>query len=175
LIVPLVGGSVIIGIDPSSFSVACAVVAKDRVAAVHKATFRKAGSGAWSPKDAGMALQVIEKLFIEVLEVSSVTQIFLEEPVMGRSVKPTIVQSYVSGIVQAVATNLGASLELVNNKRWKLEVIGNGNAKKDDTRAVLTKRMKRLATLCGDDDDLYDAAGIALYGNSLIKQRNNLT
>lgn len=142
---------------------ASAVFRRGKLVLVHKAVLRKSGKG-WEPKDAASAYEQIEATFHDVLELTMEDHVFLEEPVMGRSVRPTIVQAYVSGIIQAIATGIGAEVTFVNNKAWKKEIVGNGNASKDETRKVLTARDRRLARLCGTDGDLYDAVGIALYG-----------
>jgi Holliday junction resolvasome RuvABC endonuclease subunit len=155
---------VIFGIDPSSKTIAVARWDDGIVLSVDKWTFRK-GTKAWQPEDARQAHLVIHGVINDLMDAGAWDDVtvYLEAPVMGRSVKPTIVQSYVSGIIQAVATAV-ADVELVNNKTWKRVIVGNGNASKADTKRYFRKVYPELARRCGDDDDLFDACGLALYG-----------
>ena len=96
--------------------------------------------------------------------------VYIEAPVVGRGgARPTILQSQVDGLLQAHAVQFGHhGVYSVNNKTWKKAVVGNGNASKDDTRAWLEVAHPVLSALCGDDQDLVDAAGVALYGRGVI-------
>lgn len=96
--------------------------------------------------------------------------VYIEAPVVGRGgARPTILQSQVDSIIQITSLQLGhLGVYSVNNKTWKKAVVGNGNAKKDDTAAWLAAAHPSLRRLCGDDQDLMDAAGVALYGSEVI-------
>lgn len=157
----------IVGIDPSSMHLACTVVRPKMgelvVAWGKKYDLRKPGKG-WEPQGAGEILYIIEHLFNDSIGLGPDDVVWLEEPVMGKSVRPTIVQSYVSGMVQGTVARTGARIHLVNNKTWKKVVVGNGNASKEDTTAFLKRHFPSCVRICGADQDLYDAAGLAIYG-----------
>lgn len=154
----------IIGIDPSSLTIAVAVsTAAGKVRFTAKDDLRKRGS-AWDPQKAIEVLRVVDTMLCDTIGLGDEDAVYLEAPVMGRSVLPTIVQSYVSGIIQAVVSSAGSRIILVNNKQWKKTVVGNGNAKKEQTIEALRERQPGIERLCRDDDDLYDAAGLAMFG-----------
>jgi Holliday junction resolvasome RuvABC endonuclease subunit len=154
----------IIGVDPSSLTIAVAVsTANGRVRYTAKSDLRKKGS-AWEPQKAIEVFRVVDNMLCDTIGLGDEDTVYCEAPVMGRSVLPTIVQSYVSGIIQTVVSAAGSRIILVNNKQWKKTVVGNGNAKKEQTIAALREQQPGIERLCGDDDDLYDAAGLALFG-----------
>lgn len=158
----------IVGVDPSSQSLAAVIVADDQDFVAYKRSVRRKGP-AWNPQEAHAVMKNVEDFFLFLLDIRSPDHVFLEAPVMGRSVRPTIVQSYVSGMIQAVVAGTGATLVLVNNKAWKKAIVGNGNAGKEETAAALIKREPSLAAICGTDFDLFDAAGMALYGAASLR------
>jgi Holliday junction resolvasome RuvABC endonuclease subunit len=45
---------------------------------------------------------------------------------------------------------------------WKKALCDNGGANKDEVRRTVTEREPTLATLCGEDENCFDAVGIAL-------------
>ena len=98
--------------------------------------------------------------------------VYIEAPVVGRGgARPTVLQAQVDGIVQSAAVRFGhLGAYSVNNKTWKKDVVGNGNAGKDDTKSWLAAYHPVLTDLCGDDQDLVDAAGVALYGRAVIER-----
>lgn len=160
----------IVGIDPSSFKLAVAAY-DDTLKFVGVVKLRAKGK-AWDVEHSYDYFAQADKLFASI-GLSPGDHVFLEEPLLavGRKMSPktTVVSSYVSGMVQVLAGFYGARLTLVNNKAWKKKVVGNGNAKKEDTIAFLRAFDSRLEGMCGDDDDLYDAVGLALYGVSTTR------
>lgn len=156
----------IVGIDPSSFSLAAAVIGSKgtTIRSVAKIELRKKGKK-WSPQQAHDVKTAIDTLLVDTLGVGVKDVVYMEEPVFSRAHDATVVQSYVSGIVQSVVSGTGCRIVLVNNMVWKKTVIGMGNAKKEDTIRVLTEQHgERLVRFCGTDSDLWDAAGVALFG-----------
>lgn len=156
----------IVGVDPSSFTVAAAVAGRGTatIRSVAKVNLRKKGRK-WEPQEAAAVHDAVESLFCGTLEIGAKDAVYMEAPVFSRAHDATVVQSYVSGIVQAVVSGAGCRIVLVNNMVWKKTVIGMGNAKKEDTIRVLTEQHgERLVRLCGTDNDLWDAAGLALFG-----------
>lgn len=91
--------------------------------------------------------------------------VYMEEPVVGRNVRSTIVQAQVGGAVMAAADRAGLPyFELVNNSHWKKEVLGKGNAKKEEISEWLEKNWPEAYTLAQKDQDLIDASCINRYG-----------
>jgi Holliday junction resolvasome RuvABC endonuclease subunit len=103
--------------------------------------------------------------------------VYIEAPVVGRGgARPTILQSQVDGLVQSAAVKSSAvGVYSVNNKTWKKAVVGNGNATKQDTSAWLAKDHPVLSELAGDDQDLVDAAGVAVYGKLIVTRAGQRT
>lgn len=156
----------IVGVDPSSKSVTAAVLTDEPYTfiGVQKAVFPRKGK--WAPEDAVKACDACRLVF-DTIGMDDGARLYLESPVVGAGgPNPTIVQSFVSGIIQLVAQEYGAQVVLVNNQTWKKRVIGNGNAKKDLIIGTLRREYPKLESYCGDDDDLYDACGLAIYGAS---------
>lgn len=107
-----------------------------------------------------------------LMEQFTSSWVYVEAPVVGRGgARPTVLQAQVDGIVQVAAVRFGhLGVYSVNNKTWKKDVVGNGNADKSDTKSWLAAHHPVLADLCGDDQDLVDAAGVALYGRTVIER-----
>ena len=91
--------------------------------------------------------------------------VWIEAPLVGRGgVRPTIVQSYVSGAVQSGLIKVGARITLITVGEWKAEAVGNGNGDKDFVARRLRSRWPDEFALVAGDGDLLDALGIAHAG-----------
>jgi Holliday junction resolvasome RuvABC endonuclease subunit len=90
--------------------------------------------------------------------------VYMEMPLVGRSAHSTIVQAQVGGAVLAAADNAGVDFHLVNVNTWKKQVVGKGNAKKEDVAEWLRDNWPDAYTLCGGDQDLVDASALNRYG-----------
>lgn len=96
------------------------------------------------------------------------TQVWIEEPVVGRNKRAVIVQAQIQGVLMASALHSGLrNTYSVSNTAWKKEVVGMGNADKEACKTWLQTYDANLATLCGDDPDFIDAACIAIYGRRI--------
>jgi hypothetical protein len=104
----------------------------------------------------------------------------LEEPVTGVNTRSTIVQAYVNGAVQAALLSLGFTVILVNNKVWKKEVIGNGNASKEAISGWVAKdnpsfhswteaTVPKVST-----QDVYDSYAIRSYAHVLFRRTRHI-
>lgn len=89
-------------------------------------------------------------------------KIYIEEAIYVSNFKTSRAISEVIGNLKILCRNKGFEFEMVPNKTWKKEIIGNGNASKDDIRKWVVDHYKKV----GNDgpQDLYDAICIALYG-----------
>jgi Holliday junction resolvasome RuvABC endonuclease subunit len=109
--------------------------------------------------------------------------VYMEEPVVGRNVRSTIVQAQVGGAVMAAADRAGLPyFELVNNSHWKKEVLGKGNAKKEEISFWLGEIWPEAYNLAQKDQDLIDASCINRYGvrrqkmmQAVMSRRNRAT
>lgn len=105
--------------------------------------------------------------------------IFIEDTLVGNNVKYSLQLTEAKGAVLATLAPLMRLTELqgiftVNNKTWKKEVLGNGNAGKDEVRRYLDDRDSAYSVLCGNDQDRYDAACIGLYGYIIATRAESL-
>lgn len=91
-------------------------------------------------------------------------RVYMEAPVVGRSIGPTIIQSQVGGAVMAAAENVGVPLYLVNNMTWKKRVIGKGNAKKEEVAEKLREIWLEAYAASSGDQDLIDACAVNRFG-----------
>jgi Holliday junction resolvasome RuvABC endonuclease subunit len=124
---------------------------------------------------AGRALQLLEisSYVHDVALMHKVDQVWIEDTVVGNNQKYSLQLTEVRGAVMA-ALALYSDVRLVNNKTWKREVVGNGNATKDSVRDYIHVTHGAYAPLCGDDQDLYDACCISLYGRQISERARNL-
>lgn len=100
---------------------------------------------------------------------------YIEAPVIGRGgTRTTLVQAYVSGVVQACFVRAGFSVYLVNTQTWKKVVCGNGHASKEAIAATVGQRWPTLVRIVQSDQDLIDAAGCYLYGRTVSQHRHQL-
>jgi Holliday junction resolvasome RuvABC endonuclease subunit len=63
---------------------------------------------------------------------------------------------------------------LVPNKTWKKELLGNGNASKEDIRTWLIRNHESYAARCEANQDRVDAVCIGIYGCRLHERSEHL-
>jgi Holliday junction resolvasome RuvABC endonuclease subunit len=101
--------------------------------------------------------------------------VFVEEPVIGVNRRVAMHQGQIHGVVLAAALQSGiTSVYSVSNTAWKKETVGNGKVKKSDCLEWLRKQEPTLAEKCEGDDDLCDAACIAIYGTRVLSRAGQL-
>lgn len=146
----------VIGIDPSSKKLAFCVTEFDLPPVLHT---KRLPEGILQATGAAF-----EEAFLCFRKLPDAA-VYMEEPVVGRNMRSTIVQAQVGGAVMAAADRAGVPyFELVNNSHWKKEVLGKGNAKKPDITAWLEENWPEAYTLAQKDQDLIDASCINRYG-----------
>lgn len=159
----------VIGIDPSSRKLAAvvSVVGKEPQATVYTKPL---------PQDKPVAcLQAFEwvRNLVEIQEDD--VYVFIELPVLGRGGPgSTIPQAQINGALLAGAQMADAEVVPVNNSRVKKEVVGRGNANKDDIRDWVSKAWPVLYERIGGDQDLCDSAMIYVYGKQVVERRNKI-
>ena len=124
---------------------------------------------------AGRALQLLEisSYVHDVAGMYSVDQVWIEDTLVGNNQKYSLQLTEVRGAVMA-ALALHTDVQLVNNKTWKKHTIGSGNSGKEDVRDYIHVTHPGYAPFCGDDQDLYDAACIAIYGRQVRTRASGL-
>jgi Holliday junction resolvasome RuvABC endonuclease subunit len=121
------------------------------------------------------ALQLCElSSFVhDMAGLHQVDQVWIEDTLIGNNRKYSIQLTEVRGAVMA-ALALHADVRLVNVATWKLQVIGDGHASKDQVRDYIHVSHSDYAALCGSNQDLYDAACISLHGLQIRERASGL-
>jgi Holliday junction resolvasome RuvABC endonuclease subunit len=119
------------------------------------------------PRD--LVLHSLAGMVCNVAQLYDVDQVWIEDTIIGNNRKYSIGLAETKGAVMSELAQLrllrGLDVRLVDNQTWKREVVGNGHASKDEIRDYIRVTHGAYAPLCGDDQDLYDAACIGLYGS----------
>lgn len=95
--------------------------------------------------------------------------VFLERPLVGVNVLSTIVQCFVSGSVQAACSEALVPIVLVENTKWKKNVISVGNASKPAISTWVRRNWPEAFELAAGDQDLLDAAAINRHGKMVTE------
>ena len=131
---------------------------------------------AWTAPDGFNRAKQLHHLAGYVHDMAStfdVDSVWIEDTLVGNNVKYSMQLTEVRGAVMA-ALAMHVDVRLVNVATWKSKVVGDGHANKDSVRDYIHVTHGPYAPLCGDDQDLYDACCIALYGRSVLEQSTNL-
>lgn len=182
---PVWKGDSVIGIDPSTKLLGVVFLPTSGLGA--KSVVINLGREAFHP---GKLLRVYEQLssFLGTLPPNHKPYVFLEAPVVGRGgASTTVVQSYVSGVIQLVTQQSNLPCQTVNNSAWKKVVVGHGATKTSRDKADVAASLQwkwaitypSLATVPGITDgtasqDIADAAGLAVYGLCTLGRRIKL-
>ena len=164
----------IVGADLSSHNLAFAdTMPRDMLKRCHLHKY-ELGSP-YTPQSAGHALDAT-LAFLEAIDESIPYQVerllYIESPVTARGgVKTTVVQAFVSGVVQACFVKAAFKVYLVNVMTWKKTVCGNGRASKPDVARTIKRRWPNITTA---DQDLLDACGVLLHGLAVERARTRL-
>ena len=103
------------------------------------------------------------------VEHEGIEALFIEEPVVAgaRNLRSSLLIAQVCGAILAGLPIRRSYLVPVSS--WKKTVVGHGNASKSEVRDHLDAWYPALASYAGDSQDLYDALGIALHGQRLLR------
>lgn len=163
--------SLVIGIDPSSRKLAAVVSVigdEDNVITITKPL----------PQDKPIAcLLAFEwaRTLVEEHQHRGDVYAFIESPVLGRGGPgSTIPQAQINGALIAGLQMAGANVTPVNNSRVKKEVVGRGNANKDDIRQWVHDYWNDLYVKIEKDQDLCDSAMIYQYGSQVVNLRDKI-
>jgi Holliday junction resolvasome RuvABC endonuclease subunit len=104
-------------------------------------------------------LRVLAELARPVL--TNTGAIYVEEPVIGINKRSSLQVAITAG---AIATVCCSPTYFVPVTVWKADIVGRGNATKDDVSDWLNANHVTYSAKCDGDQDLTDATCIALYG-----------
>lgn len=79
-------------------------------------------------------------------------------------------QAMVSGGLQVALYEWGFKVYLIPPSTWKKEIGAGGNASKDAVRGFLETNHEAEAELCEGDQDRFDALGLALCGQRILRR-----
>jgi Holliday junction resolvasome RuvABC endonuclease subunit len=96
---------------------------------------------------------------------------FIEQPLVAgaRNIQSTLKQALVNGGIQVALFEWDAVVMMVPPSSWKAEIGAGGNATKERVQRAIRERWPDLAKRCGGDEDCFDATGVALYGEALVR------
>lgn len=172
---------VIIGIDPSSKKIALTVTVNDRAPDLR-----------WRPLPTGVKTDIAKALYFaerwlkrvirEYDPKSNDVYVFIEKPfVSPKTVNAAIPLARVNGVLLAAAYGAGAkAVQDVDISRWKMIVVGKGNAGKPEIAewcrtqwpAVWDKVPRN--TRGTPDQDIIDSAGVNRYGAHVVKRMDKI-
>lgn len=128
------------------------------------------------PRD--MQLRALGSIAHDNCEFHGADSVWIEDVIIGNNRKYSIGLAQTLGAVMAHLAQLrlgqGTDIRCVDNKQWKKAIVGNGNATKDDVKNYIHDTHSAYAPLCGDDQDLYDAACVGLYGHQVMERATHL-
>lgn len=132
--------------------------------------------GTLRPQACDQLFTAIHAFLASVGESRDEIAVWVEEPVVGKNRRGALMQGQVHGVAMTAALQSGiTSVYSVGNTTWKKETVGAGNASKPQCREWLAREHPELAGDCGDDDDLVDAACIAVYGRGVLARAGQFT
>lgn len=128
------------------------------------------------PRD--VQLRAVGSFVREFAVLGEVDSVWIEDTIIGNNRRYSIRLAETKGAVMAALSEErlknGVDVRLVDNKTWKKHVVGNGNADKDTVQNYIRDTRSGYAPLCGDDQDIYDAACIGLYGVTILDRAADL-
>ena len=104
--------------------------------------------------------------------------VWIEGIIVGNNRKYSLALAEVKGAILSELALLEEKqlfgIDWVDNTRWKKEIIGSGNATKEEIQNWVKENHPPYAVLCGEDQDKYDATCIGLYGVRIVERSESL-
>lgn len=119
------------------------------------------------------ATDAVHRLIERYAWMDGAKYVFIESPVYTAraGARSLIPQATVFGaILAAFARHHQYIVEPVNNTVWKKGIVGSGNASKRDVGVAVEHLWPSIYRTIAGDQDLLDAAAIALYGKELLRK-----
>lgn len=110
--------------------------------------------------------------FLGTVNLTADRHAFIEAPIVAgaRNLQTTIKQAMVSGGAQTALIEWGFTVHLVPPASWKKEIIGKGNARKEQVGPVIQQVWRSVFEIASGDQDILDAASCCLYGISMVRR-----
>lgn len=135
-----------------------------------KATYASESHAASRPEELE---ELADFIYCEV-QYARPDYVWVEDNLVGNNVKYSIKLAQTMGAVMLRMAELyhicDFNMYTVQPTKWKKEVLGKGNASKDDIREYMYQRDSAYSVLCGNDQDRLDAACIGYYGYQVAKR-----
>jgi Holliday junction resolvasome RuvABC endonuclease subunit len=121
------------------------------------------------PGDSFGALDVLAEITWNTVTLTRAKVVAVESPIQGmsRNVRTGIMLAMVAGAITVAARQAGADVTHVPPASWKKEVVGFGNAKKEQVNSWLEAQHPGLYAHCGSQD-LVDATCLGLYAEARL-------
>lgn len=159
----------VMGVDLSSYSIAIAVIGPEMPSLIKHGIHEK------HRKDRNYVANYLYGFASSVVDAYQPEAIFIEEPVVAgaMNMRSSLLIAQVCGVM-LVAAGMGRVVKLIPVSTWKKETVGSGSANKVAVRLWLDNKHPEVASECRHDQDLYDAACVAFYGQGLLQRSDDL-
>lgn len=121
--------------------------------------------------DRAQILGMLHQSALEIIEPGD--QVYVEAPILAgmRNIQSTVkIAAAYGAVLSAIDMRRAAAIE-VPVSSWKVATVGHGAASKDDVSRWLHRVHPSVHRECSGDQDLMDAACIALYGQRSAQAR----
>lgn len=150
--------STLIGIDLGVHKIALAVFIGNSLAVTH--------SYESTAQERDQQLMQLGHYALDVVQLHAADAVWIEDVLVGNNHKYSLRLAETKGAVLGSLAHLrpGCDLRMVNVKAWKKEVVGNGNAGKEQVSNYIVATHPAYAAVCDGDQDRIDATCVGLYG-----------
>lgn len=104
--------------------------------------------------------QIIEKFQVDLSTIKIIDLATVEAAIYIQNPRTTLSIAYVVGAIWSSLSSTNTRSELVDNRRWKKDILNKGNAKKPEIKEFAIAKWGDVFK----EQDFADAACIALWG-----------
>ena len=104
--------------------------------------------------------EILEKFRSNLSTISNTDLAMVEAAIYIQNPRTTLSIAYVVGSVWSFLSSANIRTQLVDNRRWKQDILSKGNAKKADIKKYAVEKWGDVF----NEQDFADAACIALWG-----------
>ena len=104
--------------------------------------------------------EILEKFRSNLSTISNTDLAMVEAAIYIQNPRTTLSIAYVVGSVWSFLSSANIRTQLVDNRRWKKDILSKGNAKKADIKKYAVEKWGDVF----NEQDFADAACIALWG-----------
>lgn len=146
-------GKKILGVDTSSFNIGAVMFEGEK--------FKFSSYTVSKNKDNQSRIFDLYDAFEKLIKDNMPDKVFIEESIYVNNFVTSRILSEVIGNCKSICRKYNIPFETVQNKRWKKEIVGNGNVNKDGIRDFVERKESKLSDSV---QDVVDAYCIAKYG-----------